>query len=383
MSRYLVVFLFSFWATSDYAQAGRIDFKSISFEEAQTLNTRSNKLLFVTATAKWCEVCKLMDQSVFVDQRVGSLFNTNFYNLKLDIEASTGPLFALRYNVDTLPALLFLSADGTLISKTTGYKKALELVSLANQAMQPDRLVVAMQQRYEEGDRKPDFILNYIQNLPRTDPTAIILEYLRDRKTWTDEYTMDLVWRLPDSILVQHLEYIIHEQLSFEKRMGQTLYRSKLGDLVNQRLFCSATPPSIAESSNLILNSELPNAKNILANYRLYYFKEVKKDIPAYVQAQIIVWNTSDHLATDTFNEELNTLIAIRPQVSIYKEVGKVVSRASNLYISSNTLYLVAQLCVQEQQRRKAKRWIRKAIKVNRDSILKPQLEAFRNTLQS
>ena len=40
------------------------------------------------------EVGHLIEQSVFLDTRVGTIYNKNFYSINLDIERLTRPLFA-------------------------------------------------------------------------------------------------------------------------------------------------------------------------------------------------------------------------------------------------------------------------------------------------
>lgn len=88
------------------------------------------ELIFVDAFASWCSPCKRMASSVF-PQKVGSFFNANFMNLKIDMEKPENAEFAGKYPVSAYPTLMFLDGSGKMVQKAVGAKDAEQLLELA------------------------------------------------------------------------------------------------------------------------------------------------------------------------------------------------------------------------------------------------------------
>ena len=57
-----------------------------SFEEAMTLQEKTNKKMFIDFYTSWCGWCKVMDQKTFTNQDVIDLINDNFIAVKFDAE---------------------------------------------------------------------------------------------------------------------------------------------------------------------------------------------------------------------------------------------------------------------------------------------------------
>jgi thioredoxin-related protein len=386
-----LVFFIRFWAiligllgiVDNYAQGDHIDFKPGTFEETISLLHASDRLIFVTATADWCEVCKLMEQSVFTDQRVTSYYNSNFYNLKLNIEKGTGPLFAARYGIDTLPSMLFLTTDGTLLSKAVGYKKAAELIALGQDASKPKRLTAALISRYDEGDRNPDFLIHYLSQVKPANENDIILDYLKDRKQWKDEYTLRLLWRLPDSILTNHLDFIANEKVRISQATGKEEFDSKLNNLIHQKLFCTLPAVDIAQAARLIDRFALPNAEAIHAGYQLFYYTDIKKDINGYVRAQLALWKVSPNIQPIKFINEFNTIIGLKPTLPVFKEIHAWLKQQPLLKSYPESWYLLAKLSHLQGQSRKALRWLKRSERMDQDHRLAGAIAELRHTIRS
>jgi thiol:disulfide interchange protein len=107
-----------------------IVFQKGSWQEIVDSARKSNKPIFVDLSASWCKYCKKMKAEVYTDNSVASYYNQNFINVSYDIEKGDGVELAKKYNVKGLPTLVFIKADGTLISQNEGYitqEKLLEL----------------------------------------------------------------------------------------------------------------------------------------------------------------------------------------------------------------------------------------------------------------
>lgn len=89
---YVVVGLFLFTSilqaqnkSVDAKQIG-ISFEHSSWEDILKKAKEENKLIFIDAYTTWCGPCKMMARNVFTDAEVGTFFNQNFINVKLDME---------------------------------------------------------------------------------------------------------------------------------------------------------------------------------------------------------------------------------------------------------------------------------------------------------
>jgi len=108
-----------------------IQFFEGTFDEALVLAKKENKLIFFDAYASWCGPCKRMKSKVFTQEEIGSYFNSNFINVKFDMEKGEGPALARKYRVTAYPTLLFLNPKGGVEKAAVGYHNPNSLVELA------------------------------------------------------------------------------------------------------------------------------------------------------------------------------------------------------------------------------------------------------------
>jgi thioredoxin 1 len=110
-----------------------IHFSSISLDSGKLLARKTGKLIFIDVHTSWCGPCKAMAKGPFQDEKVGTIFNEKFINLKIDAEkGSDGEFVARAYAVQAYPTLLFINGKGKLVKKVIGYQSSEDLLSLAN-----------------------------------------------------------------------------------------------------------------------------------------------------------------------------------------------------------------------------------------------------------
>lgn len=117
-----------------HAQPG-IDFFEGSLAEAQAASAKEDKLIFMDAYATWCGPCKWMSANVFTDEKVGSLFNKSFVNLKVDVDKGEGGAIASKYGISALPTLLILDSKGKVVAQSVGARDAEQLRKWAEDAL--------------------------------------------------------------------------------------------------------------------------------------------------------------------------------------------------------------------------------------------------------
>lgn len=116
-----------------YAQG--ILFTAKPFQELQKQAKAENKLIFIDFHTEWCVPCKAMQKNVFPDSAVGAFFNKEFISIELDAEKE-GKEMAKKYNVNAYPTLIFINADGELISKKVGALQVTGLIEAGKKAVE-------------------------------------------------------------------------------------------------------------------------------------------------------------------------------------------------------------------------------------------------------
>ena len=103
-----------------------------SEEEAIKTATETGRPIIVDAWAEWCEACKKMDVTTFVDPAVVKEISENWIALKFDLTEATDENTAIqdRYELPGLPTLTLLPPTGDLKSKIaiSGYASAEKLL---------------------------------------------------------------------------------------------------------------------------------------------------------------------------------------------------------------------------------------------------------------
>ena len=176
----LLLFTFLLIQTS-YSQG--IEFFHGEWKEALAEAKKEDKLLFVDAYAQWCGPCKRMAREVFTQAPVGDFFNTNFVNLKLDMETPDGRKFGSKYPVQAYPTLYFLNGDGEIVKKVTGGQQADGLIGLGKNAIKSYDKSGDYAVLYEKGDRNFDLMLNYVTELNKVGKPSLKIsnEYMNSK----------------------------------------------------------------------------------------------------------------------------------------------------------------------------------------------------------
>ena len=115
------------------------DDKGIHFyhdlQEAIAKAKETGKPIFVDAYATWCGPCKWMAAKSFTQESVGTYYNKNFINVKLDAEKGQGVAFAQEFKVRAYPSLFFITHEGRVIKKVEGALDGDALLKLGKEVM--------------------------------------------------------------------------------------------------------------------------------------------------------------------------------------------------------------------------------------------------------
>jgi len=143
MKKFTTLFLCLLVSLGVNAQENK-DTKGVAFSHgslAESLakakaNKKGPKLVFMDCYTSWCGPCKYMANTIFPMEVSGNFFNTNFVNIKIDMEKGEGVDVAKKYGVNVYPTFLILDANGNEINRVVGStQKAEEFIEKIKVAM--------------------------------------------------------------------------------------------------------------------------------------------------------------------------------------------------------------------------------------------------------
>jgi thiol:disulfide interchange protein DsbD len=111
------VFSISQWATSSEHSSELAHY--LTQEEGYAAAAKQNKPMLIDLWAEWCEACKKMDATTFMDPRVIKELSDNWILLKLDLTQDNDINDAIqeKYEIPGLPTLVLLPQQGKLGEK--------------------------------------------------------------------------------------------------------------------------------------------------------------------------------------------------------------------------------------------------------------------------
>lgn len=119
-------------SVSSTKPAGGIDFQKMDLSEAKAQAIKTGKYIFIDCYTDWCGPCKRMAATSFMEDRVASVYNKQFINIKIEMEKDAdGPETALMYKIKAYPTLLIIDGKGNLVKQAIGMQSADGLLALA------------------------------------------------------------------------------------------------------------------------------------------------------------------------------------------------------------------------------------------------------------
>ncbi len=175
----IIVCLFAFSASAE-----GMEFHHGTWAEALALSKESGKLIFMDAFTTWCGPCKKMSAMTFPQKEVGDFFNTNFINVKMDMEKGDGLMISGTYSVNAYPTLLFIDGEGQLVMKAVGALDAGSLIEAGKSALKKNDKSDFYAKEYSSGKKDFATIYHYVRalNLAGKSSTKIANEYLNTQK---------------------------------------------------------------------------------------------------------------------------------------------------------------------------------------------------------
>lgn len=274
MHRITFIFLLLFSSIISYSQG--IEFFEGSWDEALREAQQDDKIIFVDAYAKWCGPCKKMAKNVFTQDHVGRFFNERFINIKMDMEEPEGIKFGRNYPVGAFPTLFFLDSDGNVLQKSVGGKQAEALLALADKAIRSYDRTGEFEERYENGERDFDLMINYVSELNKVGKPSqkIANDYLNEKPDISEKQKAEFLLvavKESDSKLFDQLVNLknLSISVSSEDKYERTVANAAMRTV--EKAFDYDYPALLEEAIDQFNSARIGDSKRFEMEARLFY----------------------------------------------------------------------------------------------------------------
>ena len=145
-------------------QAQGVAFRNVSWADLKQQAQTEKKAIFIDVYTSWCGPCKKMDRDVFSKAEVGSYMNDKFVSAHVDAERQKDFGLFAEYTPSAFPTFYWLDAEGNLLDVESGFLPAEDFLKQSEKALRNTIGVryQALQRRWNEGDRSPRFIEEFV-----------------------------------------------------------------------------------------------------------------------------------------------------------------------------------------------------------------------------
>lgn len=229
----ILFILFLGFAVTVNGQSKGITFLNDTILEQVLLQAKAeNKLIFIDCYAVWCGPCKFMDKNIFPDEEVGNYHNTNFINLKYDMEKPYGIKVKEKYQVKGYPTYLYLDANGEVVHRGIGSTvDVASFLELSKTAMNGDKNFKAINEKIRKGDRTAETINQYLNLNYRAANTDQLLNdhfNLISEDDRYSEHTWDLFKEHLNNIESAPFQFLITNRAKYERLYGKKAIETML-----------------------------------------------------------------------------------------------------------------------------------------------------------
>ncbi len=336
---YTLTFLL-FLSFNLFAQDG-IKFLEAELGEVLALAELEGKLVFVDAYTDWCKPCKAMDKEVFSTKEAGSFFNDNFVSVKINMEVGEGPQLAEKYLIFAYPSLLFLNYDGSIAHRYAGFQDTKGLLSLGDIALDEASNLAALAMQYENGDKSPEFLLQYLQaSFQGADGNhiAILEDYLATQNDWSTPENQDLLFNLLNTPNSKLFDYLVKNKAAFTAVYGAPTVENKIQTLVYESLSKGTT--KLDKADELFSRAYPKNATKLAAQYKMAHYQQ-NENGAGYAKAAIAYVKSFPNIGLEELNDiswNFYDLVDDKKALKKATKWAKKSTKKDNSYLNNDTL---------------------------------------------
>lgn len=156
MKQALILPIILMFTVNIWAQNRSIQFEHTEWNDVLKKAKKENKMIMLDCYASWCGPCQKMAKNIFTFDKVADYYNSNFINVKMDMEKGEGIELAKKYTVFAYPTFLFFDAQGNLVHKRLGFMDVDDFIQEGANAKNPEMQFFTLTQLYNESKQKID-----------------------------------------------------------------------------------------------------------------------------------------------------------------------------------------------------------------------------------
>lgn len=157
-----IVLLFCWNARALVAQG--IQFQEGTHEKILKQAKVENKPVFIDFYATWCGPCKQMAETVFTDEELATYFDSHFLCLRVDIDKF--PKLAEKYQIQSIPTLVFLDAKGKEIRRLDGGMPIRRLLHVGQEVCGDRPTYPELYKQFQDNPGDLDLLQNLLLEAP-------------------------------------------------------------------------------------------------------------------------------------------------------------------------------------------------------------------------
>lgn len=372
--RFQLLFFVAFFGLHTIS-AQKMSFIKENLKKAQKVAAKDGKPIFVDAYTTWCGPCKWMDANTFKDPEVAKFMNTNYVNLKLDMESGDGIEFAKKYKVQGYPTFLYIDAAGKVLHQGIGVFTASKFLALGAQALNPQKRLSFYADNYASKKSDSEFLFDYanlLNELRSPSRRDIANEYLASKSNWNDEATTNFIFKFVGIDIDEKLfQYMLKNLDSFYKYIPG----NKVDEKVINGIVGYLGPNSSADEIQQELISRMPKHSQRLVD-KLYLDELMSSDpIQDISSFANMAFFFASHYEVDDW-EYLNSIAWIIYEEGLQtsdfekgKEIALLSVRANSNYYNNDT---VAALYYMLKDKGQATSYAKRAIELANESSVNP-----------
>lgn len=271
--------------------------KDVSWDEVQkqARKTRKKYLLLDFGSPR-CSPCLYIKNKVFTVDSVADFINSKFVAADYTQGAEKKRLSKI-YNVYSEPVILITDLKGNLLHRMEGRCEAPEMMARLRQGLDPQNNLVALQKKYENGERSMQFLQLFLNTLHIAGLQQQKAEVLG--QIFTADFDLNLLktaeyWQLflkyNDSPASREAVYVFTHREEFYALFGEKVVKNKINYMfaTRERLYTyGQVPPIESEEYRTVLallqDSDYEKSSEWLINLMPAQYKF--KNWPAMVQA--------------------------------------------------------------------------------------------------
>ncbi len=289
-----------------FAQKGMQFEHDLSWKQILAKAKAENKYIFMDAFTTWCGPCRYMSENIFPMENVGTYYNKNFINVKVQLDSTAkdndyvkswytdGHNIMNDYKIRAFPTYLFFAPDGKVVHRVVGSSDAETFITKGTDALNPEKQYYVLIDQYKAGKKDPDFLrkvaLAASASYDANNSSKISNEYLSTQKDLLTKENIDFIDQFTTSSKDLGFTVIINHPQEYDAVKGIGKAHKKVVEIIKSeeiypQIFMTATPNTDWVSQETALSKKYPafSKEAILSSKVMFY--QSKADWPGFQSA--------------------------------------------------------------------------------------------------